>query len=287
MENAHLKNISGLLLATLFISTSGVLGRYIAMPTEIIIWFRAAIAMVLLYLYCKYKKIDLTIKSSKDYKPFFISGLLMAVHWITYFYALKLSNVALGVLSLYTFPIIIALLEPFFLKVKFSPIYILLGLMVLTGLYILTPAFHLESSQAKGILFGVFSAFCYAIRILILKKYVAAYNGTTLMFYQTVITTILLLPTLFFMDLSGLKSQFPYLLLLALLTTAIGHSLMLHSLKFFSATTASIISSLQPIFGICIAYFLVREIPSLNTYIGGGLIILTVLIESIRSKKEQ
>ena len=57
----------------------------------------------------------------------------MAVHWVTYFYALKLSNVALGVLSLYTFPIIIALLEPLFLKVKFDPIYILLGLMVLIG----------------------------------------------------------------------------------------------------------------------------------------------------------
>jgi drug/metabolite transporter (DMT)-like permease len=105
------------------------------------------------------------------------------------------------------------------------------------------------------------------------------------MLYQTIIITVLLLPTLFFMDLSGLKSQFAYLILLALLTTAIGHSLMLHSLKFFSATTTSIISSLQPVFGICIAYFLVNEIPSLKTYIGGGLIILTVVIESIRSKK--
>ena len=286
MENAHLKNISGLLLATLFISTSGVLGRYIAMPTEVIIWFRAAIAMVLLYLYCKYKKIDLTIKSSKDYKPFFISGLLMAVHWVTYFYALKLSNVALGVLSLYTFPIIIALLEPLFLKVKFDPIYILLGLMVLTGLFILTPEFNIESTQVKGILFGVFSAFCYAVRILILKQHVAKYNGTMLMFYQTVIITILLLPTLFFMDISGLESQFPYLLLLAFLTTAIGHSLMLHSLKFFSASTASIISSLQPIFGIILAFFFLQETPTMCTFWGGSLILLTVVIESVRSRNK-
>ena len=285
MENAHLKNISGLLLATLFISTSGVLGRYIAMPTEVIIWFRAAIAMVLLYFYCKYKKIDLTIKSSKDYKPFFISGLLMAVHWVTYFYALKLSNVALGVLSLYTFPIIIALLEPLFLKVKFDPIYILLGLMVLIGLFILTPEFNIDSTQVKGILFGVFSAFCYAVRVLILKQHVAKYNGTMLMFYQTVIITILLLPTLFFMDISGFKSQFPYLLLLAFLTTAIGHSLMLHSLKFFSASTASIISSLQPIFGIILAFFFLQETPTMRTFWGGSLILLTVVIESVRSKK--
>jgi len=285
MENTHVKNISGLLLATLFISTSGVLGKYIAMPVEVIIWFRAAIAMVFIYLYCKYKKIDLTIKSSKDYKPFFISGVLMALHWITYFYALKLSNVALGVLSLYTFPIIIALLEPLFFKVKFNPIYILLGLMVLTGLFILTPEFNIESTQVKGILFGVFSAFCFALRILILKQHVAQYNGSMLMFYQTLIITILLVPTLFFMDVSGVETQFPYLLLLAFLTTAIGHSLMLHSLKFFSASTASIISSLQPVFGIILAYFFLQEIPTINTFWGGSLILLTVVIESIRSKK--
>ena len=236
-------------------------------------------------LYCKYKKIDLKIKSPKDYKPFIISGVLMAVHWVTYFYALKLSNVALGVLSLYTFPIIIALLEPLFFKVKFNPIYILLGLMVLAGLYILTPEFNFESSQVKGIMFGVFSAFCYALRILILKQHVANYNGTMLMFYQTLIITVLLLPTLFFMDVSGLESQFPYLLLLAFLTTAIGHSLMLHSLKYFSASTASIISSLQPIFGIVLAFFFLQEIPTIHTFWGGSLILLTVVIESVRSKK--
>ena len=285
MENSHAKNLSGLLLATLFISTSGVLGRYIALPTEIIIWFRASLAMVFLYVFCKYKKIDLSIKSSKDYLPFFISGIFMAVHWITYFYALKLANVALGVLSLYTFPIIITLLEPLFLKVKFNPIYILFGVMVLTGLYILTPEFTLESSQVRGVLFGVFSAFCYAIRILILKQQVANYDGSMLMFYQTLIITILLLPTLFFMDVSGLESQFPFLLLLAFITTAVGHSLMLHSLKFFSASTASIISSLQPIFGIILAFFFLQEIPSWNTFWGGSLILLTVVIESFRSKK--
>ena len=157
--------------------------------------------------------------------------------------------------------------------------------MVLTGLYILTPEFSIESTQVKGILFGILSAFCYAVRILILKQHVAKYNGTALMFYQTVVTTVLLLPVLFIMDLSALKNQFPYLLLLALLTTAIGHSLMLHSLKFFSASTASIISSLQPVFGIILAFFFLNEIPTINTFLGGILILLTVVIESFRSKK--
>lgn len=284
MQNNHLQNIGGLLVATFFISTSGVLGRYIAMPAEVIIWFRAAFAAVFLYVFCRYRKIDLRIKSTKHYGPFVIGGIFMAAHWVTYFYALKLSNVATGMLSLYTFPVLIAFLEPVFLKTKFNPIHIVLGLMVLLGLYVLSPEFNMESSSVQGVLFGVFSALCYAIRILILKQYVVQYNGVMLMFYQTVIISVCLLPTMFFMDLSGFSTQFPYLLLLALLTTAIGHSLMVHSLQFFSASTASIISSVQPVFGIILAFFFLNEVPTMQTFIGGSLILSTVVIESIRSK---
>ena len=285
MQNTHVKNLFGLLLATLFISTSGVLGKYIAMPSEVIVWFRSAFAMVFLYVFCRFKKIDVKIKSNKHIVPFIVSGIFMAAHWITYFYALKLSNVAIGMLSLYTFPVMIAFLEPLFLKVKFDPIYIVLGLMVLLGLYILAPSFNIESSNVQGILFGLLSALCYSIRILILKQYVVQYNGMSLMFYQTLIISVCLLPVLFFMDVSGFESQYPYVSLLALLTTAIGHSLMVHSLQFFSVSTASIISSVQPIFGIILAFIFLNEIPTLNTFFGGSLILATVVIESIRSKK--
>lgn len=285
MENANLKNLFWLLVAVFLVSTSGVLGRYIALPTEIIIWFRSILAAIFLYVFLRFKKTNLRVQQQKEYLPFFIGGVFMALHWVTYFYALKLSNVGLGMLSLYTFPVIIALLEPIILKVKFQPIHVLFGVLILVGLYILTPEFDIESTQVKGILFGVFSAFCYAFRILILKKHAANYDGTVLMFYQVIIVSILLLPALFFMDVSGLKTQWPYLLLLAFLTTAVGHSMILHSLKFFSASTTSIISSLQPIFGIIMAIFFLNEIPTLNTFIGGFLILFTVFIESYRMKK--
>ena len=285
MENANLKNLFWLLVAVFLVSTSGVLGRYIALPTEIIIWFRSFLAAIFLYAFLRFKKTNLRVQQQKEYLPFFIGGVFMALHWVTYFYALKLSNVGLGMLSLYTFPVMIALLEPIILKVKFQPIHVLFGVLILVGLYILTPKFDIESTQVKGILFGVFSAFCYAFRILILKKYAANYDGAVLMFYQVIIVSILLLPALFFMDVSGLKTQWPYLLLLAFLTTAVGHSMILHSLKFFSASTTSIISSLQPIFGIIMAIFFLNEIPTLNTFIGGFLILFTVFIESYRMKK--
>jgi drug/metabolite transporter (DMT)-like permease len=286
MQNNHIKNISGLLLATFFVSTSGVLGKHIAMPSEVIVWFRSAFAMIFLYVFCRFKKVDLKIKSNKHIVPFIISGIFMAIHWITYFYALKLSNVAIGMLSLYTFPVMIAFLEPLFLKIKFNPMYIVLGCMVLLGVYILAPEFNLESSNVQGILFGLLSALCYSIRILILKQYVVQYDGVMLMFYQTLIITVCLLPVLFFMDVSGFESQYPYVLLLALLTTAIGHSLMVHSLQFFSVSTASIISSVQPIFGIILAFIFLNEIPTWNTFVGGSLILATVVIESVRSKKD-
>lgn len=285
MQSNHTKNILGLLLATFFISTSGVLGKFIEMPSEIIIWFRSFFAMLFLGVFCAYKKLNFKVKSKKHVKPFIIAGVFMAAHWVTYFYALKLSNVAIGMLSLYTFPVMIAFLEPVFLKVKFNPVYIILGILVLLGLYVLSPDFTFENSTFKGIIFGLVSALCYAIRILILKQYVHQYNGVVLMFYQTIIITICLFPTLFFMDISGVKTQLPYILLLALITTAIGHSLMVYSLQFFSASTTSIISSVQPIFGIVLAFLFLTEIPNINTYIGGGLILATVVIESIRSKK--
>jgi drug/metabolite transporter (DMT)-like permease len=282
-EKRHLNNLLLLTAATLFISTSGALGKFIDMAPPVIIWLRAALAGFFLLLFIVYKGISLKI-NKKDRSTFFIAALLMGGHWVTYFYALKLSNVAIGMLSIFTFPVIIALLEPLFSKTKRDPIHIVLGIIVLIGIYILAPSFNLESSQLQGLLFGLFSAFCYALRILILKGHVANYNGTMLMFYQALIIAVVLAPILLVIDSSNITTQYPYVILLALLTTAIGHTMFVNSLKYFKASTASIIGSAQPVFGIIIAYFFLNEIPTIHTFVGGALILATVVIESIRSK---
>ncbi|MFD1616401.1 DMT family transporter [Gelatiniphilus marinus] len=285
MNNQHNQHLFLLLLATLFISTSGALGKYIDMPIPVIIWWRSIIASVLLYVFCRYKNISLKIKSKKETILFIISALFLATHWITYFYALKLSNVAIGMLSLFVYPILTAFLEPLFIKVKFDPIYILLGVMVLIGIYILAPEFSLESTHVKGILFGLASALFYALRNIISKQLVANNNGTSIMLFQIGIISIVLSPVLFFMDTSGIVTQFPYVLTLAIVTTAVGHTMLVNSLKHFTVSTASIISSTQPILGIVIAFFFLNEIPTWNTFFGGLIILSTVVIESIRSKK--
>lgn len=286
VKNQHLKHVLELTFATLLISTSGALGKFIDMPAPVTIWWRSALAMLFLLIFCNYKKVSLKIQSKKDLSAFILSALFMAAHWITYFIALQSSTVAIGMLALFTFPILTAFLEPLFSKTKFDYVHLLLGAMVLLGIYILSPVLDIESDAVKGILFGLLSAFCYAMRILILKQYVTKYNGSSLMFFQLLIMSIVLVPTLFLLDTSNISTQFPYVIILALVTTAIGHTLFIGSLKHFKVSTASIIGSSQPIFGIIIAFLFLNEMPTLNTFLGGSLILATVVIESLRSKKQ-
>jgi len=136
-QNTHINHLLWLTVATIFISTSGSLGKFIDMPTPVVIWWRSGLAAAFLFLFCKYKSISLKIESKKDRWTFLFAALFMAAHWITYFYALKLSNVAIGMLTLFTFPVITALLEPISIKVKLDPIHVLLGVLVIIGIYIL------------------------------------------------------------------------------------------------------------------------------------------------------
>ncbi|PKV51785.1 threonine/homoserine efflux transporter RhtA [Aquimarina sp. MAR_2010_214] len=281
-SNQHLKNILELNFAMLLISTSGALGRYIDMPVPVIICFRSILAGILLFIFCRWKGISFRT-GSKDRLTIILSGVLMGLHWITYFYALKLSNVAIGMLSIFTYPVITALLEPILLKTKFQKIHLLLALLVLLGIYFLVPDLDFSNSYTKAVILGIISALCYSLRNLIMKTKVGNYNGSVLMWYQLIVISILLLPFLFIMDSSGIKNQWLPTLTLALLTTAIGHTLFLASFKRFSITTASIISSVQPVYGIIIGIIFLKEIPVFSTIIGGVLILTSVVVESIRT----
>ena len=131
----------------------------------------------------------------------FFGGLLLGAHWITYFYALKLSNVAIGLLSLFTFPAITAILEPIILKTKLLKSHIALGLLILVGIYFLVPEFNIENTYFKAVGFGVLSAFCFSIRNIIMKSKVEHYNGSILMVNQLLIVSIFLCPFFFILKI--------------------------------------------------------------------------------------
>lgn len=286
MKNQHLKHIVELNIAVLLISTSGVLGKFISMPPPITIWWRCLFAAILLGGFCWYKKFNLKISSYSDWKTILISGLFFGAHWITYFYALQLSNVAIGMLSLFSYPVITALLEPFFFKSKLNTKHVLLGFIVLIGIFFLAPELSLENDYTKGVLFGLISSVFYALRNILLKKKITHYHGSVLMFYQMLIIILVLWPVFFVFEMNPSTNDWSALIILALVTTSIGHTLFVMSFKNFSISTASIMSGVQPIYGILFGLLFLYEIPANRTLIGGGIILATVLIESFQSKKK-
>lgn len=286
VKNTSLSHLLEINLAMIFISTSGALGRHIDLPVPLIIVSRSILAVLFLLLYCKWKGFSFKI-AKQDRLPILASGLFLGLHWLTYFYSLKLSNVAIGMLSLFTYPILTSFLEPLLLKTKFQKIHFLLGALVLMGIYFLVPSFDLDNSYTLAIGIGLISALFYALRNIILKKRTTSYNGSSLMCFQLIVIVIFMSPAFMFYDTGDLVLQWQWLLVLAILTTAIGHTLFLNSFKHFSITTASILSSVQPVFGIIIAALFLKEIPTLMTVIGGVLILSSVVIESVRSYKSE
>ena len=271
-------------LAMLCIATSGAFGKGIALAPANAIWWRAALAVLVLGAYCRWRGFSFSL-TPKRRPQVILSGVLLAGHWVTYFYALQLSNVAVGMLSLFTYPVLTAFLEPILLKSRFEVVHLFMGALVMAGVYFLVPAINFGDQMTQGALFGLLSALIYSLRNLLLKRQVNTTNGSILMFYQVLVTVILLIPVPIIYRAEAVVSQWPYLLGLAVLTTAVGHTLFLSSFRHFSITTASIISGIQPVYGIIIAFFLLGEVPSGRSVIGGLLIISTVILESFRSLK--
>ncbi len=274
-------------LAIFFIGTSGALGRYVSLPPPITIWWRCFVALLFLLLYCWWKKVDLKFDPAKDGGLILLSGLLMMGHWVFYFYSLQLSNVAIGMLSLFTYPVWTALLEPLVLRSPFQLTHLGMGLLILVGIFFLAPDFDLQNSHTQAVGFGILSALCYSFRNLMMKKKVTQFSGSMLMVYQVLTVVVLLWPLFFFLDGSAIQLEWPAILALGLFTTAIGHTLFVQSFKNFSITQASIISSSMPIYGILTGLIFLGEIPSWNSIIGGALIIATVIWESLRMQKSQ
>ncbi|MBL4745617.1 MAG: EamA family transporter [Flavobacteriaceae bacterium] len=287
MKSPSIKHFIEINIAILLISTSGALGKYIHMPPPVIIWMRSILAVCFLGFYCWYKGINFKIKDKKNRKTIFLSGLFMGIHWVTYFYALHLSNVAIGMLSLFTYPVITTLLEPFFFKSKLNLRHVLLGILVLIGISFLAPEFDIKNEQTLGIISGIISAFFYALRNILMKKMVSKTSGSILMFYQMLVITLFLWPVLIFQDFTLTSSDISALIVLALVTTTIGHTLFVMSFKNFNIGTASIMSSIQPVYGIIFAFIFLSETPNLNTFIGGSIIVLTVVLEAIYHTKRK
>ena len=188
-------------------------------------------------------------------------------------------------LSLFTYPVITALLEPLFFKIKLSKNQLILSGMVVVGIYFLTPEMNFENSDTKGVLMGIISALFYALRNILTKRNVSHYNASKVMFYQLIVIILLLWPVTINYEYND-ATNWVKIVSLALLTTTIGHTLFVNSFKNFNISAVSIMSSMSPIYGIIFGMLFLNEIPSTSTFFGGALILTTVIIESFQSHKK-
>lgn len=286
MKVSTIKNLAELNFSIILISSAAVLVRYIPLDPAVITFWRGIIAFVILGTVMFFNKTSFKIATKKERVLLLSSSILFALHWVTYFYAIQISSVAVAMLSLFTFPVLTTFIEPFYFKTKFNKRHLILALIVLTGLFIMAPEINLENDNTKGIISGVFSGLFFAFRNLTMKSNSSKYPSSSLMFYQFLFIAIIFTPFVFTNNTSKTVEFLPYILCLGIVTTAIGHTLFVKCLKNFNVSTASIIASSQPVYGILMGVLFLNEIPNISTIIGGGLILSTVFIESYMDNKE-
>lgn len=273
-------------LSFILMSTSGLFGKIIPLAPSLTIFFRCLIAGLLLLAYL-YIRNSAFIPRKQHLRYFFISSVLLTLHWVTYFQSIKMAGVALAMLSLFTYPIITSIFEPLFFKSRHSKFEILFSILALAGVALIVPEFSMGNRAMQGVLLALASSVLYAIRNIMNRQYITSYSGTQIMCYQLILSTFFLTPVLLIYPLQIDASTWGNLALLALVTTAIAHTLFVQGLSSFTASTVSILSCLTPVYGILWAVWLTDEKLYENTIWGGLIIVLTTLAQSIRHYQKQ
>lgn len=260
-----------------FISTAAVLGRYITASSTFVTFMRCAIAAVCLWALSLALKKSLTFDWKVHGRTLILTSMLMAVHWTTYFYSLDYSNVSIAIMTLYTFPAMTAIIEPIWFKQKIPLTNVVLAILALVAVGIIAPPGEISTDVKIAVALGLFSALCYSIRNVWIQSLTEHYTSATIMTYQLGLMALLILPFLYFVPIDWTHLQWEGLIVLGVMTTALGHTLFMRGLSYYDATTASILACAIPIYGIALAYFVLGEVPSVRIYVG-GLIILGVVV---------
>jgi drug/metabolite transporter (DMT)-like permease len=280
------KSLWSVHIAVVLLGATALFSKIIPLSATDITFARSLVAFVFLIGLVKATGGKLRLNSWKDYRMACLLGVLMAVHWVTYFAAMQYSSVSVGMIALFTFPIIVVLLEPIFEGIKLVWQDLLSVVVVFAGIYMIVPEVSLDNDITLGVAVGVFSAFLYAIRNLLHRKHFTHYSGSTAMTYQTFIITLCLL---FFVSPeveTASTETYVYLLILGTFCTAMPHSMVASSLRHLRAKTFALIACAQPLYGVGLAIVLINEEPRWQTIVGGVLVISAAIYETVNTHKK-
>ncbi len=260
---------------------TAVLGALISLEAIPLVWYRMLLATGLVGLFILFRKKSLRF-SKKVLTGFFIAGFIIAVHWLTFFGAIKASNVSVTLAVMSTGAFFTSLLEPMFYRRKVILYELVFGLLTMIGLFII---FKASWHYLLGILLALLSAFLSALFSVINSRYAKRYEASTISFYELgfgvlCITVYLALKgdfTASFFKVSA--TDWGYLFILASACTAYAFIASVHVMKWLSPFTVMLTINLEPVYGIILAVLVLGDSENMSPqfYIGAAIILLTVL----------
>jgi len=266
---------------------TGVLGRLITINEGLLVWYRMFFsALFLLAVSLFTKKIKFLLW--RQALPLIGIGAIVALHWVFFYGSVKYANVSVSLVCFSTMGFFSAFLDPWISKRKMDLMEVLLGLMVMLGVYLI---FHFDQEFRLGILYGIVSSILGATFTILNKKYVDKHDARVITFYELGggwLSLNFILPFyLQFVTYSNLLpniSDLLWLLVLSLLCTVLAFNLSIRALKKISPFTVNLSYNLEPVYGILLAFAIYKEHMELGLsfYAGLFIIFLTVVLQSAR-----
>ncbi|MDA9069853.1 DMT family transporter [Algibacter sp.] len=286
MPNAKFKNYLHLHFLVFIAGFTAILGELITIKAIPLVWYRMIIASILMLIYIKIAKVKLKI-NLKSILRLSIAGVIIALHWITFFGAIDEANISITLAMFSTGAFFASLIEPIIYKRSIIWYEILFGIIVIAGVFIITQS---EIKYLTGIILGISSAFLSSLFAVLNGSFLKQHSATVISFYEFlsgvffISIYILCFGEGFSIDFFSLsQSDFGYLFILASVCTAYAFIASVYVMKIISPYTVVLSYNLEPIYGIIMALILFpeKEKMSASFYYGAIIIISVVLINAI------
>lgn len=290
MPTNKLKNQLHLHFIVFIWGFTAILGALISIEAIPLVWFRVFMASLTLFVFLKIRGVPFK-ETGSDLLKLIAGGILVALHWVTFFYAIKISTISTTLITLSSSAFFVVMIKLLFEKKKFELYELLLAILTIFGFVII---FRSEKLYTEGILVALVSAVLVALFSVYNSKLIKSYSGTKIAFYELFfaglfLSVILLITNDFSLTFFQLKgTDWLYLIILATICTAYPFVVATNLLKKMSPFTIVLTNNLEPIYGIILALILFgeKERMSLPFYIGGVIIFSSVLINGIvKSRK--
>ncbi len=278
-------------IAVLLFGITAILGDLISLSAIVLVWWRVLMASLSILLMINFgRKLHLIPK--RLILQYMGIGVIVALHWIAFFGAIKLANASIALVCMATTSFFTAFLEPYIMQERYKLYEIGLSMLIIPGMILVVN--FTELSMQNGIWVGLIAAFLAALFATLNKKLIEGADPLPITFLElsTACLFISFLLPFYYQQIPNaafwpVGLDWLYLGILALGCTTLAYVLSLRSLKYLSAFAANLTVNLEPVYGIILAWIILKEHQELNSgfYFGGAIIILAVLCYPILKKK--